>query len=119
MYGYFCNFEKKLLMALHIDLGSNVVAGWTNQIALSVNGGVSWNTFAIGEVKSVSQRRIVDGHNPFNSGNPQVTHERIRIKMGDCDIDFDVKDVANQPTWSVGGVAGLNAAVSDIATWIG
>lgn len=105
-------------MEHHIDLGSNVVAAWTNHIAVSVDGGVSWDTVHKTHVTSITQRRHVDGKNQFNAGTPQKTHERISIHLSDGrEISFDVKDVANQSSWNVGGPAGLAAAVSDLATW--
>jgi hypothetical protein len=105
-------------MALHIALATIVDASWTGQIAISKDGGATWDTIHKNSITSISRQRVKDGVKAATSGTP-LWSERIRVKSRETILlEFDVKDVANQSGWNVGGIAGMSAAHNDLADWI-
>lgn len=105
-------------MSLHISQGTTVNASWTDQIAISHDGGSTWSTLKKEQVKTIGQTRIPNARNESNPGSHQDL-ERIHIHLTDeQDFNFDVKDVDNQGTWNVGGTAGLAAAHADLSNWL-
>jgi len=105
------------MATLHIDKGTNVDAGWVGKIAVSADAGVSWTTINNSVVDRIGPVRILNAVNESNPGGHPVS-ERVHIHMNDgSQFDFDIKEVANQAAWNVGGVAALNTAVDDLSTW--
>lgn len=102
----------------HIALGSTVDAAWTDHIAISADAGVTWAAIKKDNITSINPVRTTNAGTANNPGQPQRDSERVVIRMATGpDVSFDIKDVANQPTWSVGGVVALRTAVDTITTW--
>ena len=103
---------------LNVVLATTINPLWLSQILMSADGGATWGSSIKGQaVSSVNQVRTKNTNTVANPTMPEHS-ERIIINMVDgSHISFDVKDVLNQPTWNVGGVAGLAAAHADITTW--
>lgn len=101
---------------MHIDLGTNVDAGWVNQIAVSHNG-TDWSTIHKDNIASIGRVRIANVQS-VDRGAPHQDLEKVHItKTDNTKFSFDIKDVQNQATWSVGGNAALNTAIDDLSTW--
>ena len=102
---------------MYIDLGTNVDAGWVDQIAVSHNG-TDWSTIHKSEISSISRVRIANVGN-VDQGAPHQDLEKVHVtKTDNTKFSFDIKDIDNQPAWSVGGNAALNVAVDDLSTWV-
>lgn len=106
-------------MALHISEGATVNASWTDQIAISADSGATWSTFENASIIAVLQKRMTNVNAANNPGQPQKDSERIILRFADgTSYSFDIKEVANQPTWNVGGPAALATAHSTITIWV-
>ena len=107
---------------LYIDNGENIVATWTDHIAIS-NDGVAWETISKDgldvSARTVYQNSPLANRNP---GEPKGTSVRISLnRKGDGRpvLEFDVDDVANQAGWIAGDMpTNRLAAVTDITTWL-
>jgi hypothetical protein len=104
---------------LHIQKGTTVNAAWTDvKIAYSVDGGNNWTTIKRDQVVSVGSVRTKNSKTGSGSGGSYTHRDAIVVNLADrTKFSFDVKDVANQPTWNPGGVAGLQAAVTAMNGW--
>jgi len=107
---------------LYISNGIDVVATWTDHIAIS-NDGVAWETISK-EMLDVSARTVYQ-NSPLanrNPGEPKGTKVIISLKRtgdGRSVLEFDVDDVANQAGWIAGDMpTNRLAAVTDITTWL-
>jgi hypothetical protein len=109
-------------MAVYIEDGVNVNAGWTESIAVSSDGN-TWSSINKHQL-DVNPRWISQSNNP-NRRHPAVNkgeHALITVSRGEGELPilvFDPNDVVNQPTWQGNTPANLQAAVADITTWIG
>lgn len=104
---------------LQVQKGVTVNAAWTDvKIAYSVDGGNNWTTIRHDNISSIGPLRTTNAKTAVNSNGGHQHRDAIVVKMADgTHFSFDVKDVSNQPTWSVGGEVGLQAAVTAINGW--
>jgi hypothetical protein len=106
----------------HIEDGVNVDASWLNHLAISRDG-VNWDPIHKDSIDVNS--RIVNKQSSANGGNPadpKGPRAIISLERGGDDnpiVQFDISNVANQPTWSTGSInTDLQTAVSDITGWL-
>jgi hypothetical protein len=104
---------------MHLDLGTNIDAGWTDQIVLGADG-VNWSeSIRITDIIRVGSAYIAVANDPRYE-----YRATIALFMSDgTKTKFDVQDVANQPTWQkLDGTRtakeGLQNAVNDINSWL-
>lgn len=104
-------------MGLFIQNGSDVDAGLGNTIAVSTDDGATFDFIRPNQVQQVLHVYIEQPEINYPFDRRAV----VRVVLEDGELEFDVQNVPNQPTWNTGAATardGLFTAVQDINTWI-
>jgi hypothetical protein len=104
---------------MYIDNGSNIDAGWTRHLAVSVDG----NKWELISKEGLDVRPV---HIIQNTSSALVNKREkciIRLVRGEMDntiLEFDVENVQNQAGWTGGATLkdDCEQAVIDIGTWL-
>lgn len=105
------------IMRLFVVQGTSVNAAWINRVAFGTSSTGPWNTIHKDAVETVGQTRVTGTQNESARAQPfPVEKIHIKLKSG-ADQSFDIKEVANQVGWNVGGAVALAQAHSDIEAW--
>lgn len=100
-------------MDVYIENGVDIDPSWTQSIVFS-NDNVDWHSI---NKNDLAVKPVFQNH-PNNYEFDVVTKVRLEYSDGKVAAEFELQNIQNQATWSLGTKAALRQAVSDIQGWL-